>query len=202
MAERHGGVIDRLRRAGDPLGIHVHPYRWNAERRVAYSDHADTAWVTHCLQVAAETFGKCFGEPVRRGCQGGYFLSEAVIDASVALGIEVDVTPEPGETVTDAVKQFHETGVNPYDGNEEAIADGKSVYTSNCQVCHGDTLKGGAFGAPSLVDDKVRHSRVVDDVGMFEVIYGGAASAMAGFKGRLTQDQILKVIAYVRSQKK
>lgn len=114
----------------------------------------------------------------------------------------LDVTPEPGETVTDAVKQFHETGVNPYDGNEEAIADGKSVYTSNCQVCHGDTLKGGAFGAPSLVDDKVRHSRVVDDVGMFEVIYGGAASAMAGFKGRLTQDQILKVIAYVRSQKK
>ena len=114
----------------------------------------------------------------------------------------LDVAPEPGETVTDAVKQFHETGVNPYDGNAEAIADGKSLYTSNCQVCHGDTLKGGAFGAPSLVDDKVRHPRVADDVGMFEVIYGGAAGAMTGFKGRLTQDQILKVIAYVRSQKK
>jgi cytochrome c-L len=114
----------------------------------------------------------------------------------------LDVTPESGETATDAVKQFHETGVNSYDGNAEAIADGKSLYTSNCQVCHGDTLKGGAFGAPSLVDDKLRHSRVVDDVGMFEVIYGGAAGAMAGFKGRLTQDQILKVIAYVRSVKK
>ena len=114
----------------------------------------------------------------------------------------LDVTPEPGETVADAVKQFHESGVNPYDGNAEAIVDGKLVYTSNCQVCHGDTLKGGAFGSPSLVDDKLRHSRVVDDVGMFEVIYGGAAGAMAGFKGRLTQDQILKVIAYVRSQKK
>lgn len=113
----------------------------------------------------------------------------------------LDVTPEPGETVTDAVKQFHETGVNPYDGNAEAIADGKSLYTSNCQLCHSDTLKGGAFGAPSLIDDKLRHSRVVGDVGMFEVVYGGAAGAMAGFKGRLTQDQILKVIAYVRSVK-
>lgn len=113
----------------------------------------------------------------------------------------LDVTSEPGETVTDAVRQFHDTGVNPYDGNAEAVAEGKSFYTSNCQVCHGDTLKGGAFGSPSLVDDKLRHSRVVDDVGMFEVIYGGAAGAMAGFKGRLTQDQILKVIAYVRSQK-
>ena len=113
----------------------------------------------------------------------------------------LDVTPEPGETVTDAVKQFHETGVNPYDGNAEAIAEGKSVYTSNCQLCHTNTLQGGPFGAPSLVDDKVRHSRVVNDVGMFEVIFGGAAGAMAGFKGRLTQDQILKVIAYVRSMK-
>jgi len=61
----------------------------------------------------------------------------------------LDVTPEPGETVTDAVKQFHESGVNPYDGNAEAIVDGKLVYTSNCQVCHGDTLKGGAFGSPT-----------------------------------------------------
>ena len=37
---------------------------------------------------------------------------------------------------------------------------------------------------------------------MFEVIYGGAAGAMGGCKGRLTQDEILKVIAYVRSVKK
>jgi cytochrome c-L len=113
----------------------------------------------------------------------------------------LDVTPLPGEEVTDAVKQFHETGVNAYDGNAEAIATGKSLYTSNCQLCHSDTLQGGAFGAPSLIDDKVRHARVVDDVGMFEVIYGGAAGAMAGFKDRLTQDQILQIIAYVRSMK-
>ncbi len=113
----------------------------------------------------------------------------------------LDVTPEPGETVTDAVKQFHETGVNAYGGNEEAIAAGKALYKSNCQLCHSDTLKGGAFGAPNLIDDKVRHPRVVDDFGMFEVIYGGGAGAMAGFKGRLTQDQILKIMAYVRSVK-
>ena len=57
------------------------------------------------------------------------------------------------------------------------------------------------MGRQSLIDDKLRHPRVVDDVGMFEVVYGGAAGAMAGFKGRLTQDQILMVIAYVRSVK-
>jgi hypothetical protein len=96
VLECHGGIIDRLRGAGDPLGIHVHPYRWDERRHVTYSDHSDIAWVTHCLGIAAETFEKRFAEPVRRSCQGGYFLSEAVIDASVDLGIEVDVTPEPG----------------------------------------------------------------------------------------------------------
>lgn len=139
----------------------------------------------------------------------GFILVSAGLMPSVAAiafknaldDTPLDVTPQPGETITDAVKQFHETGVNSYDGDAEAIAAGKALYKSNCQLCHGDTLKGGAFGAPSLIDDKVRHPRVVDDVGMFEVIYGGAAGAMAGFKGRLTQDKILKVIAYVRSMK-
>lgn len=54
----------------------------------------------------------------------------------------------------------------------------------------------------NLVDDKVAYPRVTTDVGMFEVTYGGASGAMRGFKGRLTQDDILKVIAYVRSLKK
>jgi hypothetical protein len=81
---------------GDPLGIHVHPYRWDEERSVAFSDHADNAWTTHCLTVAAEAFAYCFGEPVRRACQGGAFLTETVLDAEIAAGIEVDVTAESG----------------------------------------------------------------------------------------------------------
>lgn len=111
----------------------------------------------------------------------------------------LDVTPAAGQTVTDTVKQFHETGVNAYDGNAEAIAAGKELYDPNCQVCHGKT-GGGGMGL-NLVDDKVAYPRVTTDVGMFEVIYGGASGAMRGFKDRLTQDQILQVIAYVRSLK-
>jgi cytochrome c-L len=112
----------------------------------------------------------------------------------------LDVAPAPGEAFTEAVKQFHETGNNAYDGNEDAIAAGKELYNTNCQVCHGKT-GGGGMGL-NLVDDQVAYPRVTTDVGMFEVIYGGASGAMRGWKGRMTQDEILKVIAYVRSLKK
>lgn len=96
VTEHHGPLVDGLRRDGDPLGIHVHPYRWDAERQVTYSDHTDGAWAAHCLAAAADTFERRFGEPTRRSSQGGYYLGEAVVDAAVELGIEVDVTAEPG----------------------------------------------------------------------------------------------------------
>ena len=37
------------------------------------------------------------------------------------------------------------------------------------------------------------------DVGLFDVVFGGAAGAMQPFSKRLTQDEILKIMAYVRS---
>jgi hypothetical protein len=96
VVHRYANLIDKIRAERDPLGIHVHFYRWDDERRTTFSDHADDRWTTHCLETAAGTFHECFGEPARRTSQGGFFLSEALIDKAIALGIEVDVTPEPG----------------------------------------------------------------------------------------------------------
>jgi hypothetical protein len=42
------------------------------------------------------TFERCFGEPPRRASQGAFFVTDAVVDRAIALGIEVDVTAEPG----------------------------------------------------------------------------------------------------------
>lgn len=97
VLEHHGALVDGLRRHGDPLGIHVHAYRWDAERGVTYTDTADPAWPRHCLAVAAETFAARLGEPARRSSMGGYYLGEDVVDEAVRLGIEVDVTAEPGK---------------------------------------------------------------------------------------------------------
>ena len=48
----------------------------------------------------------------------------------------------------------------------------------------------------SLIGDKHVHERITNDVGLFEVIFGGASGAMQPFGKRMTQDQILKVMAY------
>jgi hypothetical protein len=106
VVHRHNDLFDRLVAHKDPLGIHVHSHRWDEKRSVAFSDHADYAWTTYCLRVAAEAFTHCFGEPVRRSSQGGYFLTETILDAAIAAGIKVDVTAEPGLAAKTADPSF------------------------------------------------------------------------------------------------
>lgn len=96
VVRRHTALFDQLTATNDPLGVHVHHYRWNAERGVAFSDHADSGWTTHCLTAAANAFRSTFGTPVLRSSHGGYFLTEDLLDTAVELGIEVDLTVEPG----------------------------------------------------------------------------------------------------------
>jgi cytochrome c-L len=113
----------------------------------------------------------------------------------------LDLSPIKGETFTDAVKSFHETGKNPYVGVADAVAAGKALYNANCQVCHKPDGSGGM--GPSLIDDTFGNPRANTDVGKFEIIHSGAAGAMRPFSKRgITQDQILKIIAYVDTLKK
>jgi cytochrome c-L len=109
----------------------------------------------------------------------------------------LDVTPKAGETLTNAVQEFRKTGENLYNGKSDAIADGKKLYLTHCQMCHLPDGSGG-MGA-TLVGDKHVYERIAKDVGLFEVIFGGAAGAMQPFSKRMTQDEILKVMAYLRT---
>jgi cytochrome c-L len=130
------------------------------------------------------------------------FGASAAVEFKNALtNAPLDVQPNKGEVETDAVKTFKETGQNPYNGDAAALEAGKKIYTTNCAACH--LPDGTGRIGPNLVDDTVVHERVATDVGMFEIIYGGGAGAMQSFHKRgLSQDDILKVMAYVRSLKK
>ena len=99
----------------------------------------------------------------------------------------------PDEEITPAVDQFHCSGENPYSGDQQATADGKSLFRL-CGSCHGPNGEGRI--GPSLVDETVKYERVAKAHGEFEVIYGGAAGAMQPMGRRFTQDEILKIMAY------
>jgi cytochrome c-L len=105
---------------------------------------------------------------------------------------------QPGEVETPVVKRFRETGDNDYRGNADAIADGKALYESNCIVCHG--ADGTGKMGPTLVGKDVVYKQVLTDPGMFSIIYGGASGAMQSFHRRgMKQDEMLRIIAYVRT---
>ncbi len=99
------------------------------------------------------------------------------------------------EDASEAVVQFHETGENAYADDEEAMAEGRRLYERWCQSCH--LRDGSGRIGPSLIDDAWKYERTHDHVGQFEIIYAGGAGAMQAFAPRLSQDEILQVIAYM-----
>jgi cytochrome c-L len=106
----------------------------------------------------------------------------------------------PGEKITGGVQKFYDTGENPYKSDAQTVAEGKALYDTYCQACH--MPDGSGRIGPSLIGDTHRYPRFTTDQGMFEIVYGGATGAMQPFGRRLTQDQILHIMAYVRSLKK
>ena len=52
--------------------------------------------------------------------------------------------------------------------------------------------------APSLVGSQHIYERAATDVGLFEAVFGGALGPMQSFRDRMTQDEILRLNAYVR----
>lgn len=108
----------------------------------------------------------------------------------------IDFEYRPDQTITPAVEEFHKTAVNAYDGDEAMIAAGKKVWDKLCVACH---LKDGTGRiGPSLVDDQWKYPRVAENQGRFEIIYAGGAGAMQAFGRRIDQDDILKVMAYLK----
>lgn len=112
-------------------------------------------------------------------------------------GEVLDVQPTADEAQSDIQRSFLATGVNGYLGDAAAIEAGAQLYLEKCAICHG--LEGRGRMAPSLADDVWVYDKNRTDKGMFETVWGGAAGVMTPFRGVLSQDEILRVIAYVRS---
>jgi cytochrome c-L len=136
----------------------------------------------------------------------GVTVGTPIVHSEIVFRHALDNSPlevklRPTEVETDAVKTFHATGTNQYLQQEQALAQGKRLYQTHCQACH--LPDGSGRLGPSLIGDKWIHERAATDVGMFEILYGGASGAMQSFAKRgMSQDDMLKIIAYVRSLKK
>ena len=86
---------------------------------------------------------------------------------------------------------------NPFTGDPEAIADGKRLWAATgCYACHGKEA-GGAVG-PDLTDDQWVYRPT--DATIFKAIANGRkGTTMVGWSSSLSDEEIWKVIAYIRS---
>ena len=149
-------------------------------------------------------------------------------NAACELVSTKDGTPlkiKPAATDSPEAKQFLETCINPYtkiySKDANAAKAGRKVFTFNgCSGCHGGKLEG--IMAPSLTkqggqgafDNKWVYAKNATDKGMFETIAGGSAGVSGGamsiwhnqLEGKvgdgLSTDDILKAVAYIRTEYK
>ena len=82
-----------------------------------------------------------------------------------------------------------------YEGNAYAIAQGQQLFTwMNCVGCH--SHGGGGMG-PALMDGKWRYGGRIDQIAAS--ISEGRPNGMPSWRGKLTEQQIWQLAAYVRT---
>jgi cytochrome c oxidase cbb3-type subunit 3 len=82
-----------------------------------------------------------------------------------------------------------------YDDNAWAVSEGKRYYTwFNCNGCHAQG--GGSFG-PALMDDNWRYGSAPNQI--YSSIVDGRVGGMPSFAGKLTEQQVWRLVAYVRA---
>ncbi len=83
----------------------------------------------------------------------------------------------------------------PYEGNAYGVSEGKRLYNQmNCSGCH--SQGGGGIGPP-LMDAKWIYGSASQNI--FETIVEGRPNGMPAFRGKLGNEQVWQLVAYVRS---
>jgi len=129
------------------------------------------AVVTACRRDERQTDDKSFATDVPAGAQPGLLVA----------GGQTTLRPDPKQA--------------GYEHNAAALAEGQRLFGwMNCSGCH---AHGGGGMGPALMDDEWRYGGRIDQIAA--TIVEGRPNGMPSFRGKLTDDQVWKIAAYVRS---
>jgi cytochrome c oxidase cbb3-type subunit 3 len=88
---------------------------------------------------------------------------------------------------------------NPFEGNAQKIAEGGKLFVAyNCMDCHG--AEGSGAMGPSLQDSRWHFGGTAGEV--YQSIFEGRPDGMPAWGGRIADDQIWRLVAYVRTLSK
>ena len=81
-------------------------------------------------------------------------------------------------------------------GNGDWMPVGASMFRANCAACHGRLGQGDV--GPNLTDDVYKHVKAITDIPRV-VREGANGQAMPAWRGRLNENEIVLISAYVAS---
>jgi cytochrome c oxidase cbb3-type subunit III len=91
--------------------------------------------------------------------------------------------------------QPHRAEHSQYEENAYALSQGKMLFSSyNCSGCHAN---GGGGMGPALMDDQWIYGYEPDQV--YQTILEGRPNGMPTFRGKIPDEQLRQLAAYVRS---
>ena len=110
--------------------------------------------------------------------------------------------PPASTTLAVSVSDLHPGGGSPpapaktpYELNAYALSEGKRLYAAyNCSGCHAN---GGGGMGPALMDDEWAYGHEADQI--YASILQGRPNGMPSFRGKIPDQQIWEIVAYVRS---
>jgi cytochrome c oxidase cbb3-type subunit 3 len=77
-----------------------------------------------------------------------------------------------------------------------SIIEGMHLFRKHCGSCHGSNARGGR--GPDLTDGRWAYGNSDDEI-FTSISEGRSASHMPQMKGRLTEDEIRKIISFLRA---
>jgi cytochrome c oxidase cbb3-type subunit 3 len=136
--------------------------------------------LTACLCLLGLTFASCEREERR--------FQELAPSSSPAQGIQLSEL-QPGEPLPRPPTK------SQYEKNAYAINEGKRLYQwFNCSGCHS---QGGGGMGPALMDSKWRYGSEPENI--YATIVEGRPNGMPSFRGKIPEQQVWQIVAYVRS---
>lgn len=116
--------------------------------------------------------------------------------AALCVGVGTGVSAQyAGWTIPDTAK----TEKSPVKNPAAAVTKGKSLFTANCQKCHGPLGKGDGPDSQNAADltDEFRTELNPEGV-LFYKVWNGHAQDMPAFKSKLTRDDTWALVEYLK----
>jgi putative heme-binding domain-containing protein len=124
---------------------------------------------------------------------GGALAAVALVGAGLSVNA---LAQAPERQMRDLV--VPKSTKNPFTGNAQALEEGRSAFNTTCIACHGINAGAGEF-APGLAIAG-RNYAIRTDEQIFGAIKNGIpGTPMPPHAGRLSDDQIWKITAYIYS---